>query len=168
MRSRDLPSINCKVDRDLGWSRNCVLIEHDGHIIGVRFVITSSKLYVLVVNFSINDSIKFQGSKKLGFKRTISWNKYRSEITAQPKNNNLDYLIDPIFRNINRLFVLLFENGNNYPTRVSFDKYYMPLVEIKNFNALIDNKPFFGQPVKENKKCMKNVLKCYETIIIQQ
>ena len=50
---------------------------------------------------------------------------YRSEITTQTKNNNLDYLIDPTFANINRLFVLSFKNGDNDPTRNSFDKYYM-------------------------------------------
>ena len=52
---------------------------------------------------------------------------------AQPKTKNLDYLIDPTFTSINRLFVLLFKNGNNDRTRNSFDKYYMPLVEIKDF-----------------------------------
>ena len=50
---------------------------------------------------------------------------YRSEITTQTKNNNLDYLIDPTFADINRLFVLSFKNGDNDPTRNSFDKYYM-------------------------------------------
>ena len=92
---------------------------------------------------SINDNIKFLEIKKQGFERTISWNKYRSEITTQPKNNNLYYMINPTFRNINRLFVLSFKDGNNDPTRDSFDKYFMPLVEIKDFNALIKNKPFF-------------------------
>ena len=58
------------------------------------------------------------------------------------ESNNLDYLIDPIFRNVNRLFVLTFENGNNDPTRNYFNKYYMPLVEMKDFKALIDKKPF--------------------------
>ena len=67
---------------------------------------------------------------------------------TKPRNDNLDYLIDPIFRNINRLFVLSFKNGDDDPTRNSFNKYYMLLVEIKDFNALIDNKPFFDQPVK--------------------
>ena len=69
-----------------------------------------------------------------GFKRTISWKKYRSEITTQPKNNNLDYLINPTFININRLFVLSFKNDNDDPTRYSFDKYYISLVEIKDLN----------------------------------
>ena len=91
---------------------------------------------------SINDYIKLLENIKQRFKITISWNKYRSQITTQPKNNNLDYLVDPTFSNINRLFVLSFKNGNNNPTRNSFDRYYIPLVEIKVFNALIDNKPF--------------------------
>ena len=70
------------------------------------------------------------------------------EQTTQKKNNNLDYLIDPTFRNINRLFVFAFKNGNKDLRTDSFDKYYIPLVEIKDFNALIDNKLFFDQPVK--------------------
>ena len=113
------------------------------------FQMNNAKLYVPVVTLSMNDNIKFLESTKQGFKRTISWNKQRSEIATQTKNNNLDYLIDPTFRNINRLFVLSFKNGNDDPSRDVFDKYYMPLVEIKDFNALIDNKPFFDQPVKK-------------------
>ena len=52
--------------------------------------------------------------------------------------------------------------------RNSFDKYYMPLVEVKDFSALINHKPFFDQPLKTNKKHMKKLLKCQEMIIIQQ
>ena len=70
---------------------------------GATFRINNAKLYVPVVTLSINDKIKFLENIKQGFKRTISWNKYRSERATQPKNNNLDYLIDPTFRNINRL-----------------------------------------------------------------
>ena len=66
-------------------------------------MIPSTKLYVPVVTLSINDNIKFLENIKQGFKRTIYWNKYRSEITTQTRNN-LDYLIDPTFRKINRLF----------------------------------------------------------------
>ena len=96
----------------------------------------NAKLYAPVVTLSINDHhIKFLESIKQGFKRTISWNKYRSEITTEPENNNLDYMTGPIFKDINRLFVLLFKNGNNKHARDSFDKYYMPLqltVDIAN------------------------------------
>ena len=106
-------------------------------------MITSTNLYVPIVTLSINDNIKCLENIEQGFKRTISWKKYRSEITTQTKNGSLDYLINPKFRNINRLLVFLFKNGNDNPTGDSFDKYYMSLVEMKHFNALIDNKPFF-------------------------
>ena len=56
-------------------------------------------------------------------------------------------MIDQSFRNINRLFELSLKNDNDDPRINSSDEYYMPLVEIKDFNALIDNKPFFDEPV---------------------
>ena len=55
-------------------------------------------------------------------------------------------MIDPAFRNINRLFVLSFENGEIHPKINSYDNYYMSLLEIKDYNVLINNKPFFHQP----------------------
>ena len=127
-----------------------------------------AKLYVPVVTLSINDNIKFLENIKQGFKRIIFWNKYKSEITTQPKNNNLDYLNDPRFRNINILIVLSFKSSIDDPTRGTFEKYYMALVEIKYLNAIIDNKKLFNQPVKTRKKCLKNLLKCQEMITIQR
>ena len=62
-------------------------------------------------------------------------------------------MIDPTFRNINRLFVLSFKNGDNDPTRDSFDEYQIPLlVEIKDFNVLNNNKPFFDQLIKNKQE----------------
>ena len=116
---------------------------------------------------SINDYIIFLENMKQELKRTISWNKCRSKITTQPKNN-LGYLIDLTFKNISRLFLLSFKNGGDDPTRNSFDRYYIPLVEIEDLNALINNKSFFDQPLKTNKKCMKNLSKRQNMRIIQQ
>ena len=73
------------------------------------FQTINAKLCVPVVTLSINDNVKFLENIKQGFKRTISSNKYRSKMTTQPNRNNLDYLIDPTFRNTNRLFVLSFK-----------------------------------------------------------
>ena len=73
------------------------------------FQTINAKLYVPVVTLSINDNVKFLENIKQGFKITIYSNKYRSEMTTQPNRNNLDYLIDPTFRNTNRLFVLSFK-----------------------------------------------------------
>ena len=57
-------------------------------------------------------------------------------MSYQTKNNNLNYLIDPTFTNVNRLFVLSFGNKND---RTSFSKYYISKVEIKDFNVFIEN-----------------------------
>ena len=67
-------------------------------------------------------------------------------------------MIDPTFRNINRLFVLSFKNGDDDPTRNSFDEHYMPLIEIKDFHALIDKKPFFDQPVKNKQEMYEKLV----------
>ena len=93
------------------------MIKQNNNIASVNFEINSTKLYVPVLIFSINDNVKLLENIKQGFKITIFWNKYRSEITTQPKNNSLDYLIDPTFRNINRLFELSFKNDQPLKTK---------------------------------------------------
>ena len=70
-------------------------------------------------------------------------------MSNQTANNNLNYLIDPTFNNVNRLFVLSFENEED---RTSFSDYYVLKVEIKDYNAIIDGKPFFEVPVKNKEK----------------
>ena len=73
-------------------------------------------------------------------------------MTNQTKTNNLNYLIDPTFNKVNILFVLSFEDEED---RTSFLKYYVPKVEIKDFNVLIDEKSFFDVPVKNKVKHTK-------------
>ena len=70
----------------------------------------------------------------------------------------MDCTIDQTFRNINTLFVLSFKNGDDDATRNYFDEYYMRLVEIKYFNALIHNKPFFDQPVKNKQEAYEKII----------
>ena len=96
-------------------------------------------MYVPVVTFSKENDIKFLEKLKSGFKRTIKWNKYRSQMTIQNNNNNLNYLIDPTFTNANRLFVLSFqrfagENKTIKDYRDSFSHYYVPDVRLQCFN----------------------------------
>ena len=67
-------------------------------------------------------------------------------------------MIDQTFYNINRLPVISFKNSDDNPARNSFDGDYMPLVEIKDFNALIGNKPFFHQPVKNKQKANEKLV----------
>ena len=152
--SLGLPLFNCEMEVDLSLSEDYILSQinrtpavpaNPNETLAnpriratssseAKFQINNAKLYVPVVTLSIDNNIFFKKIKPR-FKRRIFWNKYRSEITTQPRNNDLDYMIDPTFKNINRLFVLSFKNGFNDPTRDSFDKYFMPLVEVKDFNA---------------------------------
>ena len=97
-------------------------------------------MYVPVVTWSTKDDKNFLEQLKLGFKRTSKLNKYRSKMTNQTKTNHLNHLIDPTFTKVNRLFVYSFENEED---GTSFSKYYIPKVEIKDFNVLIDGKSFF-------------------------
>ena len=73
---------------------------------GATLDITDCKLYVPVVTLSKDDEIKLLTHLKSGFKREIIWNKYRSQMTTEAINNNLNILMDPTFTNVNRLFVL--------------------------------------------------------------
>ena len=118
---------------------------------GAKFKIADTKLYVPVVILSKENDAKLLEQLQSGFKRTIKLNKYRSQMTIQPQNNNLNYLIDPTFTNVNRLFVLSFqriagENNTTKDYRDSFSHYYVP--QVKDFNVLIDRKSFFDLPVK--------------------
>ena len=63
-------------------------------------------------------------------------------MSIQPQNNNLNYLIDPTFTNVNRLFVLSFPRNNNTDSRYSFSNYYVAKVNANDFNVLIDGKSF--------------------------
>ena len=101
------------------------------------------ELYAPVVILSTQDNNKLLEQLKIGFKRTIKWNKYKSEMTNQAENNNLNYLIDPAFSKVDRLFVFSFKINEDKCNRTSFSKYFMSNVEIKDFNVFIDGKSFF-------------------------
>ena len=124
---------------------------------GLEFQITNTTLYVPVVTLSKENGTKLLEQLKTGFKRTIKWNKYRSQMTAQPQDN-LNYLIDPTFTNVKRLFVLSFSRNNNTDNRDSFSDYYVPNVEIKDFNVLIDGKSFFDLPVKNEEETYEKII----------
>ena len=147
------------------WFKHCVLINKSTrdaanpivHKIdnpeNAKFQITDTKLYVPIVTLSKENDINLLEKLKSGFKRTIKWNKYRSQMTIQNNNNNLNYLTNPTFTNINRLFVLSCEGTEDdnikKDYRDFFSHYYVAKVQIKDFNALIGEKRFF--PFKNKK-----------------
>ena len=165
-RSLNILLINCEVELILTWSKNCVLADMtvrdaDGDnpaIVaptGLDFKITDTKLYVPVVILSKENDIKLLEQLKTGFKRTMKWNKYRTKITVQPQNN-LNYLIDPTFTNVNRLFVLSFTKIMQLITD-RFSDYYAPNVEIKDFNLLIDGQSFIDLPEKNEQEAYEKI-----------
>ena len=89
-------------------------------------------MYVPVATLSRENEIKLFGKLKSGFKKTIKWNKYRSQMSIQNNNTNLSYLIDPTFMNVHILFVLSFEgiekDNIKKDYRDSFLHYYVPKV----------------------------------------
>ena len=117
---------------------------------GATLVINGCKLYVPVVTLSKDDEIKLLTNLKSGFKREIIWNKYRSQMTTEAINNNLNILIGPTFTNINRLFVLAYGQNNN--DRESFSRFYLPNVMAKNYNVIIDKLAFFDLPTKNEEE----------------
>ena len=163
-RSLDILLINCKITLILSWYKECVLVGRAlrgppaaaiNSPTSAKFEITDCKLYVPVVTLSAENHNKLLQQLKSGFRRSIKWNKYMSQISNQNKNNNLNYLIDTTFSNVNRLFVLSFENEDD---RTSYYKYYVPSVEIKDYNVLIDGNAFFELPIE-------NIEETYEKII---
>ena len=122
------------------------------------FQITDTKLYVPVVTLSKENEIKLLEQLKSGFKRTKKWNKYRLQMTIQPKNYNLNYLIDSTFMNVNRLFVFSFPRNNNTNSRYSFSNYYVAKVRINDFNVLIYGKSFFDLPVKNEEEAYEKIM----------
>ena len=117
---------------ELKWDKNCVITSQQIGInlvrgntaapTGATLAINDCKLYIPVVTSSKDDEIKLLTNLKSGFTREIEWNKYRSQVSTEAINNNLNILIDPIFTNDNRLFVLVYQTADN---RQPFSQVYL-------------------------------------------
>ena len=121
-----MPLINCEVELILTWSADCVIISTNVANQNPTFTVTKTNLYVPGVTLSTQDNAKLLLQLKLGFKITISWNKYLAKPELLAQNANLNHLIEPSFQGVNRLFVLAFENNAQ---RTSNRRYYIPHVQ---------------------------------------
>ena len=148
-----MPSINCEVNLILTWSKDCVITNSNG---GAKFVITATELYVIVVTLSTKDNAKLLQQLKSGFKRTINWNKYQSSIKTYAQNRYLNHLVHPSFQELSKLSVLSFENESY---RALHATYYLPKVEINDYNVMIDGKNFLHLPTNNNIKTYENIRK---------
>ena len=166
-RSVDIPLINCEITLVLSWYKECVLVGRTfrgppaaaanrvNSPTSAKFKITDCKLYVPVVTLSAENDKKLLEQLKSGFRRSIKWNKYMPQMSNENKNNNLNYLTDTTFSNVNRLFVLSFENEDDRP---SYYKYYVPSVEIKDYNVFIDGNAFFELPIKDIEETYEKII----------
>ena len=155
-KTLEMSLINCEIEFILDWSADCIIIYTNVYNQVPTFTITATNLYVPVVTLSTQGNVKLLPELKNGFKRTINWNKYLPKPELLAKNANLNHLIEPSFQGKNRLFVLAFGNDDQ---RISNKRYYIPNVEIKDYNVMIDGKNFFDQPIKIDKVTFENIRK---------
>ena len=164
----NIPLISCEVSLELKWNKKCVITSLENRIINAgppvirgneptiaTLEITDCKLYVPVATLSKDDEVKLLTNLKSGFKREIIWNKYRSQMTTEAINNNLNILIDPTFTNGNRLFVLAYQIADD---RQSFSRFYLPRVMIKDYNVITDKLAFFDLPIKTEEEAYEKII----------
>ena len=166
-RALNMPLISCEVSLELKWNKNCVITSLEelqiaagpppvnALLTGATLAINDCKLYVTVVTLSKDDEIKLLTNLKSGFTREIIWNKYRSQMSTEAINNNLNILIDPTFTNVNRFFVLAYQTADD---RQSFSQFYLPRVMIKDFNVIINKLAFFDLPIKTEKEAYEKII----------
>ena len=163
-----MPLISWEVSLELKWNKNCTITSlewravdknnppnRDGVRTGATLAINDCKLYVPVVTLSKDDEIKLLTNLKSGFTREIEWNKYRSQMSTEAANNNLNILIDPTFTNVNRLFVLAYQTADD---RHSYSQFYLPKVMINDFNVIIDKLAFLDLPIKTEEKAYEKII----------
>ena len=164
-RALNIPLVSCEVFLELKWDKNCVITSleqrgigrgnRDNAPTGATHTINDYKLYVPAATLSKDDEIKLLTNLKSGFKGEIIWNKYRSQVTTEAVNNNLNILIDPTFTNVNRLFVLAYQNADD---RQTFSQFYLPNVMVKDYNVIIDKLAFFDLPIKTEAEAYEKII----------
>ena len=166
-----MPLINCKIHLELTWSNNCVRYGADTCAGGdnannreTTFKTTSTKLYVPVVTLSTKDNINLTKQLNEGFKTSVYWNEYKPKIETKEADasNFKRFFLDASFQGVNRLFVLAFDNTNNSNNKVERDshrKYFLQRVNITNYNALIDGRNFYDQPINDQIKTNDEIRK---------
>ena len=155
-RSLEILLINCKIKLNLTWKKECVLSIDDDAANAANnpvFIINDTKLYVPDITLSKEDNKDFIDQQNKGFQRSIYWNEYKTKEQNQNADNNVfKYInLDPSFQGVNRLFVMAFSReNNNQPTRNGPAKYYLPRIDLKKNNFIIDGRNFYDNPVEND------------------
>ena len=116
------------------------------------FIINDAKLYVLVVTLSKEDNKDFIDQQNKGFQRSIYWNEYKTK--EQNENGVADAVkyinLDHSFQGVNRLFVMAYNGEAGQPTRDGRQKYYLPRIDLKKYNVIIDGRNFYDNPIESD------------------
>ena len=121
-----MPLISCEISLELKWNKNCIItsleerevddgppVVRDNSPTGATLAINDCKLYIRIVTLSEDDEIKVLTNLKSGFTRKIIWNKYRSQMSTEEENNNLNifcftvlqFFVDYLFWHIKLLMI---------------------------------------------------------------
>ena len=117
------------------------------------FIINDTKLYVPVVTLSKEDNKDFIEQQNKGFQRSVYWNEYQTKEQNENEDANVfQYInLDPSFQGVNRLLVIAYSReNNNKPTRDGRTKYYLPRIDLKKYNVLIDGRNFYDNPIESD------------------
>ena len=151
-----MPLINCKIKLNLTWKKECAL-STDNDVADAAnnpvFIINDTKLYVPVVTLSKEDNKDFIDQQNKGFQRSIYWNEYKTKEQNDDADNNVfKYInLDPSFQGVNRLFVMAYSRANNnQPTRNGQRKYYLPRIDLKKYNVIIDGRNFYDNLIEND------------------
>ena len=131
------------------------------------FTITEAKLYVPLVTLRTEDNTKLSKLLNEGFTRLIYWNKYKVIF----RNYNNEYIrerIDASFQGVNKLFVLPYASVNNITDKNSYRRYFLPRINITNYNIEIDGRKFYDQPINDSIKRYDEVRKISTVMITLQ
>ena len=159
LRSSETPLIDCQIHLEFNWSKDCVMSSVVG---ATEFKITSTKWYVPIITLSSKGNSELVKLLEDGFNRPVYWNEYQTKIeTRNLDDNNLArFPLDASFQGVRRLFILVFNNTDDNAKQVERNnhrKYFLPRVNITNYNVLIDRRNFYDQPI--------NIIKQYNKII---
>ena len=149
-RSLEMPLINCKVKLNLAWKKEFVLSTAAADAV---FIINDTKLYVPVVTLSKEDNKDFIEQQNKGFQRSIYWNEYKTkEKTEDADANATKYNnLDPSFQDVNRLFLMAYSRADDdQATRNGQRKYYLPRIDLKKYNVIIDGRNFYDNPMESD------------------
>ena len=140
-----MPSINCKVELKLKWTKYCVLSaagadSDNANPNNIIFTIKDTKSYVPVVTLSAKDNQKLSKLLSKRSETSVSWNEYKTKSENKNTTNEYRYFFESNFLGVNRLFALIYLNRNKDVKRFNARKYYLPKSLIENYHIIINGK----------------------------